>query len=691
MASTLDDLFVIERACISQAIFGKVMRARVRSTGEAVAIKVFDTRRAERHTTRAGAPVLEDAATELRLLRHLAQPQHAHPNLMGMHPSESHLASSDRVLHAVMDFADAGDLLGHLRAHDLSEDDARDLFMQILGAVRHLHAMGWAHRDISLENILMVSNKKEEEEEEENKKTASPRPVLCDFGLAREDPSEELRPSIRCRPGKQGYMAPEIYAYKPYTGAAADMYSLGVVLFGLLARSLPYTYPCRSMDAAFRMIQDGQLDALLRAWRLRGRFSDDAVDLVAGLMRTDPAARLTMEQVVAHPWCAGHTPAAAAVGGGVGVGGDSATVEVVDAAAVDAATPAAGCGQEEGCPTGGAGAGAGAGSPCAGDDDDALTVTVSANGALLVTKQHPAEARDEGCCDSDSSSSCSETAVTVAAELVVGVSVDSVSSTCSASKSDDDDDGVEVDVMNTSSASLLSQSYDVTEPPVIAHHDSDSDSDSDGADGEGSGGGAGSGGNSSHSLLDEQATPRGTPVRVWPLCLAAHHQQRQQQQQQQQRRSEQPQQQQSQHPQQQHHSHHHMRQCQQPQLQLQCVNSSSSSSKRDDAGCCQLPASPRARISRGTPAASATCCDAEPVDPARGGGAIKRGQGGDVAAGAGAAAAAAAAVEASTTLCGVEVVGQTVRVHAAGGAPALTSSAVGKSEDVGVVVHKIVH
>lgn len=216
---------------------------------------------------------------------------------MGEHPCGARLQPGLRVDYGAMQYADGGDMLTYLRGHDVSPDVARRHFVRIASAVLHLHKMGWAHRDVSLENVLLVS-----EAGPDNKAVdGGVRPLLGDYGLAVR--LGDCPAPIASRPGKPGYMCPEIYSFKSYNAAAADVYSLGVVLFGLLARALPYNAPTHS-DVAFRMIQSGQLADLLHAWSLTSRFRGGAMDLVERMLSRDPAKRPSMKEVLRHPWCA---------------------------------------------------------------------------------------------------------------------------------------------------------------------------------------------------------------------------------------------------------------------------------------------------------------------------------------------------------------------------------------------------
>lgn len=87
----------------------------------------------------------------------------------------------------------------------------------LLGGIDYLHHLGIVHRDLKGENILFDSEG---------------RPVVTDLGLAvaEEDCS---------RSGTLDYMAPEIVDNQPAT-AAADIYSLGVILYRLASGRLPF-------------------------------------------------------------------------------------------------------------------------------------------------------------------------------------------------------------------------------------------------------------------------------------------------------------------------------------------------------------------------------------------------------------------------------------------------------------------
>ena len=104
-------------------------------------------------------------------------------------------------VYMVLEYADGGDALKHIQSTGaISEDRARLWTSQIASAVRYMHDLDIAHRDLKLENLLIDSG--------DNIK-------LCDFGFVREATPGDLSQTY-C--GSKSYAAPEILQARALLG-----------------------------------------------------------------------------------------------------------------------------------------------------------------------------------------------------------------------------------------------------------------------------------------------------------------------------------------------------------------------------------------------------------------------------------------------------------------------------------------
>ncbi|GIV61776.1 MAG: hypothetical protein KatS3mg044_0642 [Rhodothermaceae bacterium] len=126
----------------------------------------------------------------------------------------------------VMEFVDGVPIDAYCDAHHLSIDARLDLFVTVCKAVLYAHANLIVHRDLKPENILV---------------TPEGTVKLLDFGIARvleEDDGTRLT-QAGMRVLTPGYASPEQIRGEPI-GTSSDIYSLGVVLYELLAGQRPH-------------------------------------------------------------------------------------------------------------------------------------------------------------------------------------------------------------------------------------------------------------------------------------------------------------------------------------------------------------------------------------------------------------------------------------------------------------------
>ena len=124
-----------------------------------------------------------------------------------------------------MKFAEGGSLSARLAEFQDQPKEAAKLVAAIAHAVEHAHQHGILHRDLKPGNVLFDGAKK---------------PFVSDFGLAKWLTRECDLTQTHSMLGTPHYMAPEQAAGEHSLNAAADIYSLGAILFHLLTARPPF-------------------------------------------------------------------------------------------------------------------------------------------------------------------------------------------------------------------------------------------------------------------------------------------------------------------------------------------------------------------------------------------------------------------------------------------------------------------
>lgn len=108
--------------------------------------------------------------------------------------------------------------------------------------------------------------------------------------------------SCPCR-GKLQYISPETFLELPHDPWAADVWSVGVVLFTCLMGCGLYSSPRDSAFAA--LVAPGGLARCIEQRRRQGYgkpLSAGALELLSSLLRPQPRERPSLEQLLQHPW-----------------------------------------------------------------------------------------------------------------------------------------------------------------------------------------------------------------------------------------------------------------------------------------------------------------------------------------------------------------------------------------------------
>ncbi|PSC73989.1 CAMK CAMK1 kinase [Micractinium conductrix] len=254
--------------------FSVVKLATDKATGEHLACKIMSLpppgkQYNENESSRA------DIFKEIDILMALQ-----HENIVVM---KEYFEEGNKV-YLIMEMLQGGELLDAvLEKGHYSEGDARSCFLQIIQAIKYLHSRGIVHRDLKLENLLLV------------RKGDISHIKIADFGLARRYMGSLAMTTV-C--GTPQYVAPEIIKGGPASyGPECDLWSAGVILFILLGGYPPF-YD-ESEPRLFEKIRKGRFDFNDEVW---SAVSADAKDLIRNLLMVDPTKRLTVPQVLSHPW-----------------------------------------------------------------------------------------------------------------------------------------------------------------------------------------------------------------------------------------------------------------------------------------------------------------------------------------------------------------------------------------------------
>jgi len=190
---------------------GAVFQARDIRNGRLTAIKIPSEKRL------AEPCELARLRREARLAQRLD-----HPNICRLHE----FGQIGKRYYLSLEFIDGLPLRKWVCQARPTLNDVATLVAHLARAVHYAHGQGVIHRDIKPDNIMV--------------RAGGCSPVLLDFGLAREPADDVQLTKVGICVGTPAYMSPEQAFESSEPTAAADVYSLGAVLYELLTGRPPY-------------------------------------------------------------------------------------------------------------------------------------------------------------------------------------------------------------------------------------------------------------------------------------------------------------------------------------------------------------------------------------------------------------------------------------------------------------------
>jgi len=265
---------------LGRGSFSRVYLARhIHNVGEKVAIKVMElpkTDKKNKHLLR-----------EIELMRHLN-----HENIVRLIDVQYEKYGTMGVrIFIVMEYCERGDMASLNRP--LDEEQCKHYFKGIFAGLCYLKKRNIMHRDIKPQNILI---------------TADNVVKIADFTFSKQIEENEL---MQTQCGTPLYISPDVMFGKPYTDKS-DLYSCGVMLYTFLygnhplgsvksqgelvrkMKSARITFPQKLVHEYYEA--DGMFCRVIRV------FSPAVIQLCKGLLKFNPADRITWDEIYGNTW-----------------------------------------------------------------------------------------------------------------------------------------------------------------------------------------------------------------------------------------------------------------------------------------------------------------------------------------------------------------------------------------------------
>lgn len=244
---------------LGRGAFGKVYLARERKTKYIVALKVLNKESIQRKKLE------RQLIREIEIHRDLS-----HPNILRLY----NWFHDDTRVFMILEYAPRGALFNQINeAQRFNDQQAATYVYQLCQALKYCHSKNVMHRDIKPENLLLGYNGEIK---------------IADFGWSVRSPSS--RRKTVC--GTLDYLPPEIVSGATYD-EKVDHWSVGVLIYEMLVGTAPF---CANTPS--------QICENIRGVRMTfpEHVGSDARDIVCKLLQHNAANRISLDEVLGHPW-----------------------------------------------------------------------------------------------------------------------------------------------------------------------------------------------------------------------------------------------------------------------------------------------------------------------------------------------------------------------------------------------------
>lgn len=242
-----------------------------------------------------------------------------HPNVIKLEEVLEFTQDSKSTTFLLMELANGGELFDRIKVDcGTREETALYFFRQLLEGIKHCHDQHICHRDLKPENLLLQD--------------LSDTTILkiADFGFSARviTRNESLDidsgfssfiqlsslKMLKSIVGSPFYVAPEILKAQGYDGMKADVWSLGVIFYAMLAGSLPFGQDlnsCKRFKTFCKWIAQyeyeyeppGSWNKTIEYpdWLFPSKFSAESKELIVSMLHPDPKHRVSLINIMKHP------------------------------------------------------------------------------------------------------------------------------------------------------------------------------------------------------------------------------------------------------------------------------------------------------------------------------------------------------------------------------------------------------
>ncbi|KAH0122171.1 Pkinase-domain-containing protein, partial [Aureobasidium melanogenum] len=269
---------------LGEGSYSTVLAATDRQVHREYAVKVLDKRHIIKEKKVKYVNIEKDALNRLT----------EHPGIVRLY----YTFQDERSLYFVLDLANGGELLGHLKKMGTFDEECTRFYgAQILDSIAYMHSKGIIHRDLKPENVLL-------DEQMHTKITDFGTAKILDVksaggtndGSGAGDPLDGVEQERAVSfVGTAEYVSPELLTDKNAC-KASDLWAFGCILYQLLAGRPPFK--------AGNEYQTFQKIVALD-YHFPDGFPAVARDLIERLLVLDPSKRLPIEHIKSHPFFEG--------------------------------------------------------------------------------------------------------------------------------------------------------------------------------------------------------------------------------------------------------------------------------------------------------------------------------------------------------------------------------------------------